>query len=228
MTLPQPLGAVILDMDGTLHDTEGVYHRALKEAVAAVGFAVTDAFCHSLIGIPGLESDVMLMAHLGPDFPFAEFDRRYEDIRNSALGTVVPLKAGALELLDALALCALKVAVATSASRRAAELHLGLSGLRARLPVVVTRNDVARGKPHPDAYLRAAELLGVPPEQCLAVEDSFNGIRAAHAAGMMPVMVPDMLAPTHEIRAMCVRVAGDLHEVRLLVAEHIAIAPCRG
>ena len=228
MTLLQPLGAVILDMDGTLHDTECVYHRALKKAVAAVGFAVTDAFCHSLIGIPGLESDVMLMAHLGPDFPFAEFDRRYEDIRNSALGTVVPLKAGALELLDALALCALKVAVATSASRRAAELHLGLSGLRARLPVVVTRNDVARGKPHPDAYLRAAELLGVPPERCLAVEDSFNGIRAAHAAGMMPVMVPDLLAPTHEIRAMCVRVAGDLHEVRLLVAEHIAIAPCRG
>jgi HAD superfamily hydrolase (TIGR01509 family) len=175
-----------------------------------------------------LESDATLMAHLGPDFPFAEFDRRYEDIRNSALGTVVSLKAGALELLDALALCALKVAVATSASRRAAELHLGLSGLRARLPVVVTRNDVARGKPHPDAYLRAAELLGVPPERCLAVEDSFNGIRAAHAAGMMPVMVPDLLAPTHEIRAMCVRVAGDLHEVRLLVAEHIAIAPCRG
>jgi HAD superfamily hydrolase (TIGR01509 family) len=227
MTLPQPLGAVILDMDGTLHDTEGVYHQALKDAVAAVGFAVTDAFCHSLIGIPGRESDEMLMAHLGPDFPFAEFDRRYEDMRNGALATVVPLKAGALELLDALERCALKVALATSASRRAAELHLGLSGLRARLPVVVTRDDVARGKPHPDAYLRAAELLGVPPEQCLAVEDSFNGIRAAHAAGMMPVMVPDLLTPTHEIRAMCVRVARDLHEVRLLVAEHIATVPCR-
>jgi HAD superfamily hydrolase (TIGR01509 family) len=209
-------------MDGTLHDTEGVYHRALKDAVQAVGFAVSDAFCHSLIGIPGPESDAMLMAHLGPDFPFAEFDRRYEALRDLALGTVVPLKVGALELLDALARHALKVAVATSASRRAAELHLGCSGLRAHLPVVVTRNDVARGKPHPDAYLHAAELLGVPPEECLAVEDSFNGIRAAHAAGMMPVMVPDLLAPTPEIRAMCVCVARDLHEVRMLVAEHVA------
>jgi HAD superfamily hydrolase (TIGR01509 family) len=228
MTFPQPLAAVILDMDGTLHHTEGVYHQALKEAVRDVGFAVTDAFCHSLIGIPGPESDAMLMAHLGPDFPFAEFDRRYEDMRNSALATEVPLKAGALELLDALERCALKVALATSASRHAAELHLGLSGLRARLPVVVTRDDVARGKPHPDAYLRAAELLDVRPEQCLAVEDSFNGIRAAHAAGMMPLMVPDLLTPTHEIRAMCVRVAHDLHEVRLLVAEHIAVAPYRG
>lgn len=228
MTLPQPLGAVIFDMDGTLHDTEGVYHEALKDAVRDVGFAVTDAFCHSLIGIPGPESDAMLMAHLGPDFPFAEFDRRYEDMRNRALAAEVPLKAGALELLDALARSTLKVAVATSASRRAADLHLGLSGLRTRLPVVVTRDDVARGKPHPDAYLRAAELLDVRPEQCLAVEDSLNGIRAAHAAGMMPVIVPDLLAPTHEIRAMCVCIARDLHEVRLLITEHIATAPYRG
>jgi HAD superfamily hydrolase (TIGR01509 family) len=188
---------------------------------------VTDAFCHSLIGIPGPESDAMLMAHLGPGFPFADFDRRYEEHRNHALATVVPLKAGALELLDELGRGALKVAVATSASRRAAELHLGRSGLRAHLPVVVTRDDVARGKPHPDAYLRAAELLGVPPAECLAVEDSFNGIRAAHAAGMMPVMVPDLLTPTHEIRAMCVCIARDLHEVRVLVAEHIATVPYR-
>jgi HAD superfamily hydrolase (TIGR01509 family) len=220
MALPQPLGAVILDMDGTLHDTEGVYHQALKDAVRAVGFAVSDAFCHSLIGIPGAECDAMLIAHLGPDFPFAAFDQHYEALRDRALGTVVPLKPGALQLLDALARGALKVAVATSASRRAAELHLGRSGLRAHLPVVVTRDDVARGKPHPDAYLRAAELLGVRPENCLAVEDSFNGIRAAHAAGMMPVMVPDLLVPTPEIRAMCLRVARDLHEVCALVAAH--------
>jgi HAD superfamily hydrolase (TIGR01509 family) len=227
MPLPNPLSAVILDMDGTLHDTEGVYHQALQEAVRAVGFAVTDAFCHSLIGIPGPESDAMLMAHLGADFPFAEFDRRYEEHRNNALATVVPLKPGALELLDELGRGTMKVAVATSASRRAAELHLGRSGLRAHLPVVVTRDDVVRGKPHPDVFLRAAELLGVPAKQCLAVEDSFNGIRAAHAAGMMPVLVPDLLTPTHEIRAMCVCVARDLHEMRVLVAERIAAAPYR-
>jgi HAD superfamily hydrolase (TIGR01509 family) len=222
MTLPKPLSAVILDMDGTLHDTESVYHNALKDAVGTVGFAVTDVFCHALIGIPGPESDAMLIAHLGPDFPFAEFDRHYEDLRDRALAAEIPLKAGAMQLLDLLGHHALKTAVATSASRRAAELHLGRSGLRAHLPVVVTRDDVARGKPHPDLFLRAAELLDVPPEECLAVEDSFNGIRAAHAAGMMPVMVPDLLAPTPEIRAMCVRIARDLHEVRMLVAEHAA------
>jgi len=147
MTLPNPLSAVILDMDGTLHDTEVVYHEALQAAVRAVGFAVTEAFCHSLIGIPGPETDAMLVAHLGPDFPFAEFDRQYEALRDRALAAEFPLKAGAAQLLEALVHNGMKVAVATSASRRAAELHLGRSCLRAHLPVVVTRDDVARGKP---------------------------------------------------------------------------------
>jgi HAD superfamily hydrolase (TIGR01509 family) len=223
MTLPKRLSGVILDMDGTLHDTEGVYHVALKEAVRSVGFAVTDMFCHSLIGIPGPECDAMLRAHLGAEFPFAECNRHYVVLRDRALAGTVPLKAGAMELLDALRHCGLKVAVATSASRQAAELQLGRSGLRAHLPVVVTRDDVARGKPYPDLFLRAAELLGVAAAECLAVEDSFNGIRAAHAAGMMPVMVPDLLTPTDEMHGMCIRIARDLHEVRVLVVEHAAV-----
>jgi HAD superfamily hydrolase (TIGR01509 family) len=185
-----------------------------------VGFAVTDAFCHSLIGIPARECDAMLREHLGPDFPFADYDRQYSQNRDQALSAGVPLKTGAAELLDALTLRGLKMAVATSASRHAADLHLGRSGLGQRLRVVVTRDDVARGKPYPDLFLRAAELLGVPPDECLAVEDSLIGVRAAHAAGMMPVMVPDLLQPTDEIRAMCVLIASNLHEVSAIVARH--------
>jgi HAD superfamily hydrolase (TIGR01509 family) len=225
MILPRRLSAVILDMDGTLHDTETVYHAALKQAVSAVGFAVTDAFCHSLIGIPGPESDLMLREHLGPDFPFADYDRHYKQYRDQALSTGVPLKAGAVELVDALVRGGLKTAVATSASRNAANLHLGRSGLGDRLQVVVTRDDVARGKPFPDLFLRAAERLAVSPRDCLAVEDSINGVRAAHAAGMMPVMVPDLIQPNGEVRAMCVRVAPDLHEVLAIVRRNAAVLP---
>jgi len=217
MILPRPLSAVILDMDGTLHDTETVYHAALKQAVATVGFTVTDEFCHSLIGIPALECDVMLREHLGPYFPFADCDRRYRQYRDLALNPCIPLKAGAIELVNALALGGLKRAVATSSSRHVADLHLGRSGLRDRFQVIVTRDDVAHGKPFPDLFLRAADLLDVPPAECLAIEDSMNGIRAAHAAGMMPIMVPDMLQPTEEIGALCVRVVADLHEVRAII-----------
>jgi HAD superfamily hydrolase (TIGR01509 family) len=220
MTLPRRLSAVIFDMDGTLHDTEVVYHASLKQAVTAVGFTVTDAFCHSLIGIPGPECDALLCEHLGPNFPFEQFDRLYGEHIARALASAIPLKPGAKEFLATLTNLGLKMAVATSASRQAAELHLGRSGLRTHLPIVVTRTDVARGKPYPDLFLRAAELLDVPPHECLAIEDSLNGIRAAHAAGMMPIMVPDLLTPTDEIRAMCIHVAVDLHEVHALVAEH--------
>jgi HAD superfamily hydrolase (TIGR01509 family) len=223
MSLPRHITAVVFDMDGTLHDTEVVYHASLKRAVSAVGYTVTDAFCHSLIGIPGAECDAMLCEHLGPAFPFADFDRLYGDYIDHALTAEVPLKPGVIELMETLAQLGLKMAVATSASRQSAERQLGRSGLRPRLPVVVTRNDVARGKPYPDLFLRAAELLAVPPDECLAIEDSHNGIRAAHAAGMMPIMVPDLLTPTDEIRAMCVRIAADLHEVHALVVEHTAL-----
>jgi beta-phosphoglucomutase-like phosphatase (HAD superfamily) len=84
---------------------------------------------------------------------------------------------------------------------------------------------VAHGKPFPDVFLRAAELLDVLPAECLAVEDSMNGVRAAHAAGMMPVMVPDMLQPTREIAALCVRVVADLHEVRAIIVLNAAGTP---
>lgn len=221
--LPRHLSAVVFDMDGTLHDTEAIYHASLKQAVEAVGFAVTDAFCHSLIGIPGRECDVMLCAHLGPAFPYDTYNRLYGEYIQRALDASVPVKSGARELLEALSGRGVKLAVATSATRRSAERNLGRSGLLAYFPVVVTRDDVARGKPHPDLFLRAAALLDVPPEECLAVEDSFNGIRAAHGAGMMPVLVPDLLSPTEEIRALCVRIARDLHELSALVAAQLGM-----
>ncbi len=74
-----------------------------------------------------------------------------------------------------------------------------------------------RGKPDPQPFLMAAEALGVDPRDCLALEDSHNGVRAAAAAGMMTIMVPDMLDPTEEMHTLCVRIARDLHEVRDLL-----------
>ena len=79
---------------------------------------------------------------------------------------------------------------------------------------VVGSDDVRNGKPYPDAHLKAASDTGVAPSECLVLEDSFNGVRAAHAAGAMTVMVPDVVAPPPEITALCIGVAADLHQVR--------------
>lgn len=220
MILPNRLHAVILDMDGTLHDTEVVFSAALKDAARQLGFEISDAFCHSLIGIPGQEGDKMIQTHLGAEFPLAEYRRLLRVYCSQIFSESTPIKPGAVELVAYLADKNIPVAVATSSSRQSAERDLASSGLRARLPVLFTRDDVERGKPYPDLFLAAAAALGIAPAHCLAVEDSHNGIRAAHAAGMMGVMVPDILPPTPEITAICIGVAADLHEVQALVASH--------
>jgi beta-phosphoglucomutase-like phosphatase (HAD superfamily) len=91
---------------------------------------------------------------------------------------------------------------------------LGPHGLVDRFHALITRDVQTQGKPHPEPFLKAAAALGVDPADCLALEDSHNGVRAAAAAGMMTVMVPDMLHPTDEMHSLCVRIAIDLHEVR--------------
>ena len=76
---------------------------------------------------------------------------------------------------------------------------------------------IIRGKPQPEPFLKAAERLGVRPEACVALEDSYHGVRAASAAGMMTIMVPDLLPPTREMEQLCVYIAQDLHQVCALI-----------
>jgi HAD superfamily hydrolase (TIGR01509 family) len=127
------------------------------------------------------------------------------------------LKPGVIELLDTLDVLKLPRAIATSSSHRTVRHHLDAHGLTGRFHAIVGRGDYGEGKPSPDPFPKAAERLCVEPPLWLALEDSHNGIRSAHAAGMMTIMVPDLLQPTEEIRALCTLVAGDLHQVRALV-----------
>jgi beta-phosphoglucomutase-like phosphatase (HAD superfamily) len=105
------------------------------------------------------------------------------------------------------------MAIVTSSSRRTADAHLALAGIRERFETILTRDDVTRGKPSPDLYLLAASKLGVQPQSCVAVEDSNHGVTSAHAAGAATIMVPDMVPPTEESRARCVAVLDDLGAV---------------
>jgi beta-phosphoglucomutase-like phosphatase (HAD superfamily) len=95
--------------------------------------------------------------------------------------------------------------------------NLAAHDLEQRFHAVVAHGDYLLGKPNPDPYLKAAERLGKSPENCLALEDSYNGVRSAAAAGMMTIMVPDLIQPTDEIRKLCLTVVQDLHEVRELL-----------
>jgi HAD superfamily hydrolase (TIGR01509 family) len=209
----RPVEAVLFDMDGLLIDTEAVYVEAYMAAGRTMAVDIPLALCHATSCIPGHERQAMIQAHFGSGFEADSFQACFREHASRLLAARIPVKPGAADLLAWLSERGLPLAVATSARRPTVQRHLGRAGLLDHFTAVVTRDDVARSKPHPDVYLEAARRLGVPPEHCIALEDSNTGLTAAHAAGTMAIMVPDILPPTDEVRAKCVHVASDLMAV---------------
>ena len=212
--LPRRVKAVVFDMDGVLVDTEGLFRDALMEAARERDRELPLEVFLTMVGAPREQNRLVALAHFGADFDVEGWTDAASARVRSGMPDGPPVKPGVFEFLDLLERLGLLRAVATSAGHRAIAWELGPSGLADRFQTVVARGDYERGKPHPDPFLLAARRLGVAPEACLALEDSHNGVRAAAAAGMMTVMVPDLLAPTAEIAALCVAVARDLNEVR--------------
>jgi HAD superfamily hydrolase (TIGR01509 family) len=224
---PAPVDAVILDMDGLLLDTERIYRRAFIAATASLGFELRDEFYQGLVGLADDECYARIQDHLGPSLPMTAYRLEFNDCMQQFLSAGIPLKPGATELMDDLAQRGLPTGLATSTNRATAETHLRRAGLFGRFDVVVTWEDVERGKPHPDLFLKAVLEVGAAPQRCVVLEDSPLGIRGAHAAGAMPIMVPDLLPATEELRKMCVAVVKDLHEARKLLQTAGHPRPCR-
>ena len=227
MKLPRLPAAIVFDMDGLLFDTETLYQEAFVLAAAEGGHDAASGIFGHLVGIPWHRSRELLVEHFGASFPADDFAATW--VRHFWLiaETRLALKPGVVELLDALDGLRLPRAIATSSSHRTVQHHLAAQGLVGRFDAIIGSGDYASGKPAPDPFLTAAERLGVAPETCLALEDSHNGIRSASAAGMMTIMVPDLLDPTEEIRGLCTLVVGDLHEVRrlILAADAVRVSP---
>lgn len=208
---------VVFDMDGLLFDTETLYQEAAMLAAAEGGHDVGSGIIHRLIGLPWLQGRALLLEHFGASFPAEAFEaawlRHFWAIADGRLA----VKPGVVELLDTLDALRVPRAIATSSSHRTVQHHLSRHDLSERFDAIVGAGDYAAGKPAPDPFLAAAEQLGVEPTLCLALEDSHNGVRSATAAGMMTVMVPDLLQPTAEMCALCTSVVADLHQVRGLI-----------
>ena len=218
MLLPRPVKAVVFDMDGLLVDTETVVYRAMQRAAAGIAGEMPFATFQRMVGLQHAHSDVILVEHFGAAFDLEAWTAAVSAHFHEEAAAGIALKAGVVEILDALDAAGLPRAIATSSSMAAVQQSLGRHGLVDRFHALITRDVQTMGKPHPEPFLKAAAALGIDPADCLALEDSHNGVRAASAAGMMTVMVPDMLDPTQEMETLCVRIAADLHEVRGWIA----------
>jgi HAD superfamily hydrolase (TIGR01509 family) len=208
-------------MDGLLIDTEAVYIEAYHAAARAIGTKMPIELCHAMIGVPTRECEAMIQDHFGPAFSVEQFQVHFNAHARLMLDAHVPVKPGAGELLAWLGGRGLPLAIATSSRANTVQRHLGRAGLLDHFKAVATRYDVERGKPHPDVYLEAARRLGVAPERCIAFEDSNVGLTAAHAAGTMAIMVPDIVPPSPEVLPKCLKVVPDLHAALRLLRDHL-------
>lgn len=206
--------AVVLDMDGTLLDTEPLASRAWGDAAAAIGATFDASLPDRLIGRNFADCRALIAAHHGDRYPvdalMAAWHVAYDAIVERE---GLALKPGVLALFDWLDAEGLPRAVATSTRRRRALAKLERVELASRLDALVGGDEVARGKPAPDIFVTAAARLAVDPAACLAVEDSDAGVRSALAAGMTAAMVPDLLPPGPAIVGLGARVHRSLGDL---------------
>jgi len=223
VTLAQRPLAVVFDMDGLMLDSERALLGCLEHTAQAHGYGISRALLLSLIG----SSDAVTRSRLGDALGAARTDALLADSYARYDGIVqagVPLRPGILELLELLRAHDIPRAVATSTRSPLAQRKLEAAGLLPYFQAVATSSDVAHPKPAPDIYLLAAERLQVAPQACLALEDSPTGVRAALAAGMTTIQVPDLLVPDDEVRAFGHRIVDSLHDVHTLLQPHLATA----
>lgn len=205
--------AIIFDMDGTLVDTERVSQASWRAAARDFGIVIPEQILHAFVGCSIPNAMKMIDAEFGdPGFTVRLFDRRHQ-IFDATWEDELALKPGAAEAVAAARETGAAVALATSSARDRAIANMERFGLMKFFDVAVFGEDIQNHKPAPDVFLVTAEHLGAEPARCVAVEDSFNGVRAGAAAGMRVLMVPDYNEPTPEIRGLCAEVLSTLHEL---------------
>ncbi len=205
---------MVFDLDGTLIDSEALVLEAYMAAADRHGVPFTHEQFLSLVGRHRQHSEMKMREYFGETFPLETF---YGTVAAFFGDKAAPLKHGALALFDRLEAERIPFALATSSGPGWVNKHFAAHDLARRFRGVVTREDVTHAKPHPEPYLKASTSLGHHPHDVLAIEDSPTGVASAHAAGLMTIMVPDLIQPDEETRARTVHVGQSLADVLQLL-----------
>lgn len=190
----------VFDMDGLMFDTERLVYETWQKMMDELGFEYSLDIFKNTIGLRTDMAENYYNSLYGSKFCYAALKKKSREIFLKRIDKEgVPVKKGLFDLLDFLKKNSIKIALATSTSAQTAHNVIKKSGAYDYFDAFVCGDDVKNSKPHPEIFLTAAKKLELSPEYCVALEDSINGIKSAHAAGMTTVMVPDYLQPTEEI-----------------------------
>lgn len=211
---------VVFDMDGVLFDSERLIQRYWVRVGEAHGLAGIGETFLQCVGTTRVHSRKVFEERY-PDFSYEQFQ---DECRALFFGTIdrsgMPLKPGAEDILAHLRERGAAIGLASSTRMELVRWELESVGLLDYFDVLITGDLLERSKPAPDIYLMACQALGTPPGEAWAIEDSYNGIRSAAAAGMRAIMVPDLLPPTGEMERLCEVILPDLAAVTRYLDEH--------
>lgn len=208
------INGLIFDMDGLMVDTEKLLTRFWREAAAFYGWEMTQQHVLGIRSLAGKYAGPKLQREISPDFDYAKVRLKRIELMNAYIDAHgIEKKAGLDELIAYGKEKGLRLAVATATDNVRTKLYLESIGVYHFFDKIVCGNMVKSSKPDPDIYITASAELGLPPQECMALEDSPNGIKSAHGAGCVPVFVPDLSQPDEETASLMFACCEDLAKV---------------
>jgi HAD superfamily hydrolase (TIGR01509 family) len=208
---------VILDMDGLMLDTERIETALYARISREMGWSVNEAFFIRTIGISDANCEKICKAEFGDTYPFWDiYERMTKALAETAEMSGIPHRPGLLTFLDKLDALGIPKVIATSTERKRTLWKLEKAGIADRFSVLVCGNEISRGKPAPDIFLKAAERLGAAPADCVGFEDSPAGLKGLADAGIRSVFIKDLAEPPPDVLASVWRRCADLAEAAAL------------
>lgn len=208
-------------MDGTLIDTEKYYRECWPKAMAAFGFEMSDAQALEMRSMGRPFAPIHLKKVFGESLDYHQVrNKRKELVEECIRERGIQLKPGAIEILQWLRENKIPAAVATATDMERTERYLKMLGIYEYFDRLISATMVAEGKPSPDIYLYACAEMGMEPGDCIAVEDSPNGVKSAYRAGCKVVMVPDQSRPDAELEKMLYACVDNLNDLRKISVDN--------